>query len=407
MAKLFTREQAAAWLKENDLRDGASIENALTGIAKDIVQVALEEEMSDKLGYSRYDWKNKTVDNSRNGHSKKTVRSKFGVLDLDVPRDVNGEFEPGIVKKHERSLSSKVEDTILSLFAKGSSCRDIESQIQDVYGVTVSSEMVSRVTDKALPLAREWQNRPLDKLYPVIYLDGVMFNVRQDGVVVKKTAYLVFVIDLEGRKDVLGIWVGEAESSKFWMSVLSDLRNRGVEDVLIACVDGLNGFQEAINAVYPMAEVQRCIVHQVRNSCKFVNYKELKPFCADMRLVYTAPNEEAGLDMLARFEEKWAAKYLYAVRSWKTNWPFLATFFKYPPEIRKLIYTTNPIENLNRRIRKITKTKGSFPTEDSLFKLLYLIIMDTQEKWTIAVPNWGVILTQLTVYFRERVEAYL
>jgi transposase-like protein len=320
-----------------------------------------------------------------------------------------GKINPAKTGKNISALtrSSDLEDLIVSLFASGLSSRDIEVQMRRIYGVDVSAEMVSRITDKILPLAREWQNRVLSPLYPIIYLDGIMFSVRQDGVVVKKTAYVVFAINLEGRKEVLGIWIGEAESSKFWMTILSDLRNRGVQDVLIACVDGLTGFQEAINAVYPLAEVQRCVVHQIRNSTKFVNYKELKPFCADMKQIYTAPNEEAGLDALGRFEEKWRGKYLYAVKSWKTNWPCLSTFFKYPPEIRRLIYTTNPIENFNRRIRKITKTKSSFPTDDSLFKILYLIVMDTQEKWTMPTPNWGVILTQLTVYFKDRVEAHL
>ncbi len=405
MSRLFTKEQAEAWLKEHNFKDGASLERAFAAEVEPLVQAALEAEMTEKLGYSRYDCKEKEVDNSRNGHSKKTVRSKYGMIDLEIPRDVQGEFEPQIVKKHERSLSGDVEDAILSLFAKGTSCRDIQSQMQRVYGVDVSAETVSRITDRVLPVAREWQNRPLSRLYPVVYLDGMVFNVKQDGVVVKKTAYVVFALDLEGHKEVLGIWIGESESSKFWMTVLSDLRNRGVEDILIACVDGLNGFQEAINAVYPRTEVQRCIVHQVRYSSRFVSYKEVKPFCADMRRIYTAANELAGLDELARFEEKWGEKYLYAVKSWKTNWPLLATFFKYPPEIRRLIYTTNPIENFHRQLRKITKTKGSFPTDDSLFKILYLAVMDAQEKWTIAVPKWGQILTQLTVYFRDRVEA--
>jgi transposase-like protein len=405
MSRLFTEEQIQAWIREHNFKDGASLERAFAAEVEPVVQAVLEAEMTEALGYSRYDSKNKDGANSRNGHSKKTVRSKYGMIDLDIPRDVQGEFEPTIVKKHERSLSGEVEDAILSLFAKGTSCRDIQSQMQKVYGVNVSAETVSRITDKVLPIAREWQNRPLSRLYPIVYLDGVMFNVRQDGAVVKKTAYVVFALNLEGRKEVLGIWIGEAESSKFWMTILTDLRNRGVEDILIACVDGLNGFQEAINAVFPWTEVQRCVVHQIRNSTKFVGYNELRPFCADMKLIYTAVNEEAGLDALARFEEKWVGKYLYAVKSWKKNWPLLATFFKYPPEIRRLIYTTNPIENFNRQIRKITKTKSSFPTDDSLFKILYLAVMEAQEKWTIAVPKWGVILTQLSVYFRERVEA--
>ena len=242
---------------------------------------------------------------------------------------------------------------------------------------------------RILPRAKEWQNRGLKELYPIIFLDGVVFNVRSDGQVGKKTAYVVFAINTEGMKEVLGIWIGEAESSKFWMNVLTDLRNRGVKDILIASVDGLNGFEEAIKAVFPLTEVQRCIVHQIRNSTKFVNYKDRRPFCKDMKEIYTSPNEEAGLLALDRFEEKWGGKYAYAVKSWRTNWPSLSTFFKYPPEIRRLIYTTNPIENFNRQIRKITKTKSSFPTDDSLFKLLYLIVMDESENWKMAVREWG------------------
>lgn len=407
MSKLFTREQIREWLRDNDLKTGASIENAFIAEIKDVLQEALEEEMNCELGYTKYDWKNKETDNSRNGHSKKRVRSQFGEIDLSVPRDVKGEFEPVIVKKNERTITSDLEDMIISLFASGVSVRDIELQMRRIYGVEVSAEMVSRITDKILPIAKEWQNRKLDSVYSFVFLDGVMFSVKQDGVVVKKTAYVVFAVNLQGRKEVLGIWIGEAESSKFWMSVLSDLRNRGVEDILIVSVDGLAGFQEAINAVFPRTDVQRCIVHQVRNSTKFVNYKERKEFCADMREIYRAPNEEAGLIALDRFEEKWKAKYMYAVKSWRTNWPCLSTFFKYPPEIRRLVYTTNILENFNRSIRKITKTKGSFPTDDSLFKILYLVVMDMSEKWTMPFPNWGVILGQLIVYYGERVEAHL
>jgi len=407
MAKLFTKEQIRVWLKENDLKTGASIEKAFINEIKDVLQEALEEEMTGELGYSRYDWKNKNTDNSRNGHSKKTVKSQFGEVDLDIPRDTGGEFEPVIVKKHEKSFSNSLEDMIISLFAMGTSNRDIESQMKKLYGVDVSPEMVSRITDKILPRAKEWQNRELSSLYPIIFLDGIMFNVRQDGLVVKKTAYVVFAINISGRKEVLGIWIGEAESSKFWMTVLSDLKNRGVSDVLIASVDGLNGFEEAIRASYPKTEIQRCIVHQIRNSTRYVNYKDRKQFCCDMKEIYTAPNEEAGLLALDRFEEAWKDKYLYAIKSWRTNWQCLSTFFKYPPEIRRLVYTTNPIENFNRSIRKVTKTKSSFPTDDSLFKILYLIVMDTSEKWTLPIPNWGIILNQLTVYFKDRIESYI
>ena len=407
MSKLFTREQARAWLRENNLKTGKSIEQAFIAEIKDVLQEALEEEMTNTLGYSKYDWKNKNTDNSRNGHSKKKVRSQFGEIDLKIPRDTNSEFEPVIVKKNERTISSELEDMIVSLFAQGMSNRDIESQMKRIYGVEISPEMVSRMTDKILPLAKEWQNRPLNELYPIIYLDGIVFNVNQDGQIVKKTAYVVFAITVDGKKEILGIWVGEAESSKFWMSILTDLRNRNVKDILIASIDGLSGFEEAIRAAFPKTEIQRCIVHQIRNSTRFVNYKDRKEFCNDMKEIYTAPNEEAGLAALDRFEDKWDSKYSYAIKSWRTNWQSLSTFFKYPPEIRRLIYTTNPIENFNRRIRKITKTKSSFPTDDSLFKILYLIVMDASEKWIMPIRDWGIILNQLMVYFKERVDVCL
>lgn len=407
VAKLFTREQAREWLRENNLKDGKSIENAFISEISDVLQEALEEEMNTTLGYSKYDWKNKQTDNSRNGHTKKTVRSKLGEFELKIPRDTNGDFEPIIVKRHERTISTSLEDTIIALFAQGTTTRDISAHMEKVYGLDVSAEMVTRITDKILPIAREWQNRQLNEVYPIVYLDGIMFNVYKDGHIVKKTGYVVFAITLEGKKDVLGIWIGEAESSKFWMSVLSDLKNRGVKDILIASVDGLTGFKEAIQATFPRTEVQKCIVHQVRTSTKYVNYKDRKAFCQDMKEIYTAPNEEAGLDALDRFEEKWGGKYSYAIKSWRSNWEILSTFFKYPPEIRRLIYTTNPIENFNRKIRKVTKNKGSFPTDESLFKILYLIVVSASEKWILPLPNWGLILNQLHVYFSERLDAYL
>lgn len=407
MAKLFTKEQARTWLRENNLKDGKNIEAAFIAEIKDVLQEALEEEMNCMLGYSKYDWKNKNTDNSRNGHTKKTIRSQFGEMDLQIPRDTNREFEPIIVKKHERTISTELEDMIISLFAQGMSTRDIEFHMRKIYGIDVSPEMVSRITDKILPIAKDWQNRPLNELYPIIYLDGIVFNVNQDGQVVKKTAYVVYAITVEGEKDTVGIWIGEAESSKFWMNILSDLRNRGIKDILIASIDGLSGFEEAIKAAFPKTEIQRCIVHQIRNSTRFVNYKDRKKFCNDMKEIYTAPNEEAGLAALDRFEEKWGGKYSYAIKSWRANWQSLSTFFKYPPEIRRLIYTTNPIENLNRRIRKITKTKSSFPTDESLFKILYLIVMDITDKWTMPLRDWGIILNQLRVYFGDRVDVYL
>lgn len=407
MAKLFTKEQARLWLKENNLKDAKSIEDAFVSEVKGVLQEALEGEMDNELGYTRYDWKNKQTDNSRNGHTKKTVKSRFGEMTLDVPRDSKCEFEPIIVKKHERTISGDLEDMIISLFSQGLSNRDIEFHMRKIYGLEISPEMVTRITDKILPLAKEWQSRELNEIYPIIYLDGIIFSIRQDGVVIKKTVYLVYGITIDGMKEILGIWIGEAESSKFWMNVLADLKNRGVKDILIASVDGLNGFEDAIKASYPKTEIQKCIVHQIRTSTKFVNYKDRKPFCADMREIYAAPNEESGLAALDKFEEKWGAKYGYAIKSWRMNWPLLSTFFRYPPEIRRMIYTTNPIENFNRCIRKITKTKGSFPTDDSLFKILYLIVMDKSEKWTMPVRDWGLVLNQLRIYFGDRLDAYL
>jgi transposase-like protein len=339
------------------------------------------------------------------------------------------------VEKHERTLSVDLEDKIISLYAVGTSNRDITKILKDAYGVEVSAEFISRATDKILPLVREWQNRPLESVYPIIYLDGVVFPVKQEGTCVKKTVYLVMGIDLSGQKDVqacmpqqrhLGIWVGESESAKFWLKVLSDLKNRGVKDVLIACVDGLKGFKEAIAAVYPQTDVQKCIVHQIRNSTKYVNYKDLKEFCADMcrysgmqacKQIYTAPNEEAGLVALERFGDIWSKKYGYAVKSWKENWPELSTFFKYPPEIRRIIYTTNvqacmpqqrQIENLNRQVRKATKNKSSFPTDDSLTKIIYLAVTNVVEKWAnTSIRDWSAIINQLRIYYGDRIDNYM
>lgn len=407
MVKLFTKEQARQFLKDNEIKDAGSLKTALVAQFKDLLQEALEAELDNELGYSKYDWKNKETENSRNGHSKKTVMTEFGKAELDIPRDVNGEFEPVIVKKHERMVSPSVNDMIISMYAKGMSTRDIHAHMGRIYGLDVSAEMVTRITDKVIPKAKEWQNRPLDQMYPFLYLDGMVFNVVQDGQVTKKTAYVIYAITTTGMKDVLGIWIGESESSKFWMSVLVDIKNRGVEDILIASIDGLNGFEDAIKAVYPKTEIQRCIVHQVRSCCKFVSYKDRKQFCADMKLVYGAVNEKDGAQALDAFEEKWGKKYAYAIKSWRAHWGSLSTFFRYPPEIRRIMYTTNPIESFNRVIRKITKTKSAFPTDDSLLKLMYLIVMDISEKWTMSVHNWSEAVSQLSIYFGERITKHL
>jgi putative transposase len=400
---LFTREMIRQCIKENNLRDGKSILDFLKTSFGEFIQEALEAEMDEELGYSRYDYKEKEGTNSRNGHHKKVLKTEMGNVEIRVPQDTEGEFEPQIVPKHSREVSPTIHDAILSMYAKGMSTPDINSHLKRIYGFEVSAETVSRITDKILPIAKEWQNRPLDRVYPIIFLDGVVFNVVEDGTTRKKTAYIVYGINTEGYKEILGIWLGEAESSKFWMIVLSELRERGVKDILIASVDGLNGFSEAIKGIYPNTEIQRCIVHQIRNSSKFVPWKDRKAFCADMKKIYNAINEEQALSSFSEFSERWGKKYPYAIRSWENNWNELMTFMKYPAEIRQLIYTTNPIEAFNRGIRKVTKTKTSFRTTDSLFKLLYLVSQDIEEKWTLPIRNWGLILNQLMVYFEGRI----
>jgi len=406
MEQILTKEQAREIARSSNFNPELMADK-LVAQYKEVLQEALEAEMDDELGYSKYDWKNKVNSNSRNGHSKKKVSSKFGKIDLQIPRDIEGNFNPVTVKKHERRVNPSIDDRIISMYAKGVSTRDINDQMREIYGIDVSAEMVSRITDKVIPLAREWQNRPLQEVYPLVFLDGIVFDVRQDGQLTKKTAYVVYAINIDGMKEILGIWIGEAESSKFWMNVVCDLQTRGVKDIFIASVDGLNGFEEAIHSVFPKTEVQKCVVHQIRTSTKFVSYKDRKTFCADMREIYTAPNEKSGLEALDKFEQIWGKKYQYAIMSWKNNWKNLSTFFKYPQEIRKVIYTTNHIENFNRAIRKVTKTKSSFPTEESLLKLLYLIVVDKTEKWTMPIRNWSLIVNQMAVYFGERLTKQL
>lgn len=402
MTEVFTKEQIRKILKENNLKDGKSIADFLKNSFGSFIQEALEAEMDEELGYCKYDYKNKETNNSRNGHHKKTLRSDFGNVKIDVPQDTQGEFEPTIVPKHSRDINPTINDAIISMYAKGMSTPDINSHLQRIYGIEISAETVSRITDKVLPIAKEWQNRPLDSVYPIIFLDGMVFNVAEDGVIKKKTAYVVYGVNVDGLKEILGIWLGEAESAKFWMLVLSELRDRGVEDILIASVDGLKGFSDAIKGIFPKTEVQRCIIHHIRNCTKYVVFKDRKAFFADMKPIYKAIKEEQALEALEKFSEKWGKKYPYPMKSWNENWDELMTFMKYPEEIRRLIYTTNPIEAFNRGVRKITKTKTSFRTTDGLFKLLYLVSQDISEKWTMPIHNWSLIFNQLVVYFEVR-----
>lgn len=378
------------------------VQEMLKDLLGDTLQGMLEGEMEDELGYSKYDYANKDTDNSRNGYSKKNVVSSMGEIGLDIPRDRKGEFEPQIVKKNQTDISN-IEDQVLSMYAKGMTTRDISDHLKTVYGVDASAEMISKMTDRILPIAKEWQNRPLDRKYAIIFMDAIHYNVRQDNAIVKKAVYIVIGVKLNGSKEVLGMWVGGNESAKYWLGVLNEIKNRGVEDIMIVSVDGLTGFGDAIHAVFPLTEIQRCIVHQIRYSTKFISYKDVKPFMADLKRVYQATTEEIALQELDRLEEKWGGRYPNSIASWRNNWPQLATYFKYPPELRKIIYTTNSIENFNRQLRKVTKSKTIFPTDDALFKMLYLSMVDITKKWNGRPWDWGKILEQLCIYFEGRI----
>ena len=368
----------------------------------EFMESGLDAEMDEQLGYERYDVQGKETDDSRNGHSKKTLRTSFGDTTIQVPRDRKGEFEPAILRKNQTSISQDVEAKIISMYAKGMSTTDIGDHIRDIYGIEVSESTVSRITDKVLPEAREWQQRPLESIYAVMYMDGIHYHVRSEGQIVKKAVYIAIGIDLSGRKDVLGMWVGENESAKYWATVLNSLRNRGVEDVFIACTDNLTGFANAIEAVFPKSDIQNCIIHQLRNSSKYVSYKDLKALMADLKKVYAAVDEPSAEEALEAFSARWDKKYPKISASWRENWPNLSTYFKFPEELRRLIYTTNAIEGFNRQLRKVTKAKAVFPTDDSLLKMLYLAMLDITKKWTGRRQDWAVIHAQLAVYYADR-----
>ena len=389
-------------IKHYHPEDSQDVQEMLKDLLGDTLQGMLEAEMDEKLGYSKYDYKNKETDDSRNGYSKKTVVSSLGEINLDIPRDRKGEFEPQAIKKNQTDISN-IEDQVLSMYAKGMTTRDISTHLRDVYGVEASAEMISHMTDRILPIAKEWQNRPLERKYAIVFMDAIHFHVREDNQTIKKAVYVAIGIKLNGNKEVLGMWIGGNESAKYWLGVLNEIKNRGVEDIMIVSVDGLTGFGEAIGAVFPKAEIQRCIVHQIRYTAKFVNYKDLKPFVKDLKAIYQAPSEDSALSGLDELEEKWGKKYPSSVSSWQNNWPQLSTFLKYPEEIRKIIYTTNSIENFNQGLRKVTKAKSIFPSDDALFKSIYLAMIDITKKWTGAPWNWGQTLNQLCIYFGDRI----
>jgi transposase-like protein len=404
---IFSKEQLQSFIKEYDIKNANDIHSALKDLFSETIQEFMEAELETHLGYAKHDTKSKKTSNSRNGKSPaKTVTTELGDIRVSTPRDREGSFEPQIVKKHQNDLSG-MEGQIISMYAKGMSTRDIQAHYNHIYGVELSPTLVSNITDRILPRIQEWQNRPLQEVYAVVFMDAIYYKVRHNNAIVNKAAYIVIGIDLEGCKDVLGIWIGESESAKFWLGVLNDLKSRGIKDILITCVDNLSGFSEAIEAVFPQTDVQKCVVHQIRNSFKHVSYKELKVVAAALKPIYTAVNEQAAALAMDTFEEQWGKKYPYIVKSWRTNWTELTAFFQYPEELRKVIYTTNIIESYNRQLRKVTKGKRVFPNDESLLKMLYLSTMDVMEKWTGKVKGWRQIVLQLAIHFGDRVAPYI
>ena len=373
----------------------------LKNLFSETIQEILEAELDEHLGYDRYDNQNKRTTNSRNGYRNKNVKSDFGQVGISIPRDREGSFEPRIIKNYENDISG-IEEQIIGMYSKGMSTRDISSHINSIYGIEVSHSLVSKITDRVLPLAKEWQNRALDTIYLIIFMDAIHYKVRTEGRIVNRAAYIAIGINLEGIKEVLGIWIGQNETSKYWLNVLTEIKNRGVKDILIASVDGLPGFVDAIKVVYPNTEIQRCIVHQIRGTLNYISYKHRKEFSRDLKQVYTASTEENALNELTLLEEKWGDNYAIALRSWRNNWNELSTYFKYPEYIRTLIYTTNSMESYNRMLRKVTKSKSVFPSDDSLNKSLYLATMDISDKWTQKIRNWNQILAHLSIYFDDR-----
>lgn len=345
---------------------------AIKKLIKTTLEQMLEAELTEHLGYEKYSPEGKNSGNSRNGKTYKTLKNDNGEIEIAVPRDRNGEFDPIIVKKYEKTIGP-IEDKIISMYAKGMTTRDIQTHITELYGIDMSPTLISNITSKIIHLAEEWQNRPLEKKYPIVFFDAIHYKIRDESrKVISKAAYTCLAIDIEGKKDLLGLWVGEAEGANFWLNILTELKNRGVEDIFIACVDGLKGFPEAINSVFPKTEIQLCIIHQIRNTLKYIASKDQKQFIKELKEVYKAPTEEAALLNLEQLELNWGKKYSLAIRGWKTNWNNLATFFKYPEEIRTIIYTTNAVETLHRQFRKVTKSKSIFPNDDALKKNVIL-----------------------------------
>ncbi|MDP1993828.1 MAG: IS256 family transposase [Ignavibacteria bacterium] len=383
-------------------------DGAIKKLISSSLEQMLEAELTEHLGYERYSPNGKNSGNSRNGKTHKTLKNDNGQIELTVPRDRESTFDPIIVKKYERTIGP-IEDKIISMYAKGMTTRDIQTHLTELYGLDVSPTLISNITDKIVHLATEWQNRPLETLYPIVFFDAIHYKVKDEisRRIVSKAAYTCLAVTLEGKKDLLGLWIGEAEGANFWLGVLTELRNRGVQDILIACIDGLKGFPDAIETIFPKTEIQLCVIHQIRNTLKYIASKDQRAFMQQLKTIYTAPTEEAALEKLTLLEETWGKKYPLALKSWKQNWPNLSTFFKYPQEIRTMIYTTNAVESVHRQFRKVTKARTLFPHDDALKKMLFLAYRDLSKKWANPTPNWAFVISQFSIIFDDRIGAFL
>jgi putative transposase len=378
-------------------------DGVLAPLVKELVEAALEAEIESHIANEVLEGKK----NRRNGYNRKTIKSTDGEFELATPRDREGTFEPQIVKKHQTTISDEIEEKILSMYALGMSYRDIKSHIEEIYQISISSATINAITDKIIPKIKEWQGRPLEKTYPFVFMDAIHYKIKENGIYVSKAVYTILGINLQGKKEILGLYLSESEGANFWLQVLTDLNNRGVKDILIASVDGLKGFPETINSIFPKTEVQLCVIHQIRNSLKYVASKNQKEFIKDLKKVYKALNKEQAENELDNLEEKWGNKYPIVIKSWRNKWDNLSNYFKYPEDIRKVIYTTNIIESVHRQFRKLTKTKGGFPNENSLLKLLYMGIKNAEKKWTMPIRNWSLTLSQLAIFFEGRLDKEL
>ncbi|MFR9546965.1 MAG: IS256 family transposase [Rikenellaceae bacterium] len=408
MSKKITRQRVPNELLSKEFLSQFKTEEDVSNFLKDLHAQVLEQmlqgEMDSHLGYERHSQEGYNTGNSRNGSYPKRIQTEHGEQTITVPRDRKGDFEPTVVPKHQsRGLS--IERLVISLYAKGMSVSDIEDEMNEIYGISLSTGAISIITNKVTQAAIEWQNRPLERQYMVVWMDGIIFKVRESGKIINKTVYLCVGLNNRGYKEILGMWIGKSESASFWMSVLTDLKARGVEDMLITVTDNLNGFTQTIKSVFPQSTTQICVVHQIRNSCRYVVWKDMKEFTGDMKEIYTSVNREQAEHILDRFEQKWGSKYRHAVQSWRKNWDELTAFFDFPVEIRTIIYTTNLIENLNGKIRKYTKTKLSFPSDDALRKSVWLAIGEIEKKWTVPIRNWGIVMNQFIAIFENRIEA--